>query len=200
MAIPDEKNPVDLFRTWFAEADAHAGIPQATAMSLATVDEHGRPDVRIVLLKSAGDDGFVFYTNLGSTKAHQLTVNPHAALCFHYAPQTRQIRVRGSVTPVTPDEADAYFASRPKQSQLGAWASKQSQALEGRFELERRLAHFTAQYGLGAVPRPEFWSGFRLVPWRIEFWLEQPYRLHDRVEYTRNEDGTGEWERRRLFP
>jgi len=200
MAIPDEPNPIDLFRRWYADADKREDIPHADAMSLATVDEQGRPDVRIVLLKSASEDGFVFYTNLGSTKARQLAAHPHAALCFHYPPLTRQIRVRGSITPVTPEEADAYFASRPKQSQIGAWASKQSQPLEGRLELERRIAHYTAQYGLGSVPRPEFWSGFRLTPWRIEFWMEQPFRLHDRVEYTRAEGGTGAWERKRLFP
>ena len=200
MAISDESDPIALFRSWYDDADRREDIPHASAMSLATVDAQGRPDVRIVLLKGVDDGGFVFYTNLGSVKAAQLAVNPHAALCFHYPPLTRQIRVRGAVSPVTAEEADAYFASRPKQSQIGAWASKQSTELEGRFDLEKRVAHYTAKYGLGKIPRPDFWSGFRLVPWRIEFWLEQPFRLHDRVEYTRSEDGTGEWARRRLYP
>lgn len=199
MAIPDTENPVDLFTAWMADAKACSEIKDATAMSLATADAEGRPDARMVLLKSADDSGFVFYTNLGSNKAQQLAANPHAALCFYWAPLQRQVRVRGPIHTVTPDEADAYFASRPKQSKIGAWASKQSQRLEGRFELEQRVAHFAAKYALSEVPRPEFWSGFHLVPNRIEFWMEQPFRLHDRVEYTRA-DGNAPWVRQRIYP
>jgi pyridoxamine 5'-phosphate oxidase len=197
MSIPDEKNPTALFDRWFAEAKACKEIPDATAMTLATADATGAPDARIVLLKDADEDGFVFYTNLGSVKAGQLGENPRAALVFHWAPLTRQVRVRGAITAVTPEEADAYFATRPKQSQIGAWASKQSQPYGERWELEKRLAHFAAKYAVSAVPRPEFWSGFRLVPEHIEFWLQQPYRLHDRVRYSRVD---GAWTRERLFP
>lgn len=199
MAIPHLDNPVELFAQWLADARTCEGIPDATAMALATADADAVPDVRMVLLKSADDTGFCFYTNLGSVKAAQLAANPHAALCIHWAPLERQVRVRGPVTRVTQEEADAYFASRPKQSQIGAWASKQSQPLEKRFELEQRVAHYAAKYGLTQVPRPDFWSGFRLVPTRIEFWLSQPYRLHDRVEYVRV--GAGEpWRISRLYP
>ena len=198
MSVPFEEDPMVLFRNWFAEAQACAAIPDATAMTLATAGSDGAPDARIVLLKEADARGFVFFTNLGSAKARQLAQNPRAALCFHWAPLTRQVRVRGTVEAVTLEEADAYFATRPKQSQLGAWASKQSQPYTERFELEKRLAHFTAKYVVAEVPRPEFWSGFRVLPDQIEFWLQQPYRLHDRVLYARGEDGI--WGRDRLYP
>lgn len=197
--VPEYEDPIALFQEWMREARANDAIQDATAMSLATADAHGVPDVRMVLLKDVDAEGFVFYTNLGSTKAKQLAENPHAALCFHWVPLRRQVRARGSVSPVTAEEADAYFASRARQSQIGAWASKQSQPLDGRFELEQRVARFAARYGFGAVPRPEFWSGFCIAPTRIEFWMEQPYRLHDRVEYTR-ESPTAPWQRRRLYP
>ncbi len=197
MSIPHAEDPIALFETWFETAKACKQIVDATAMSLATVDADGAPDARIVLLKGIDNGGFVFYTNLGSVKAAQLAANPQAALIFHWAPLERQVRVRGEVHPVTPEEADTYFASRPKQSQIGAWASKQSQPYGERWELEKRLAHFTAKYGLVTVPRPEFWSGFRLMPTQIEFWLQQPYRLHDRVRYVK--DG-GAWTTERLFP
>lgn len=199
MGVPDLENPVDLFTLWLNDARDCKDIADATAMALATADASGIPDVRMVLLKGADEQGFTFYTNLGSVKAIQLADNPHAALCFHWAPLKRQVRVRGTILPVTPEEADAYFASRPKQSQIGAWASKQSQHLEGRFELEQRVAKFAAQYALFEVPRPEFWSGFRLIPNRIEFWMDQPFRLHDRVEYTR-ESPASAWARQRLYP
>lgn len=199
MGVPDMENPVDLFALWLNDARDCKEIADATAMALATADAGGVPDVRMVLLKGADEQGFTFYTNLGSVKAAQLMENPHAALCFHWAPLKRQVRVRGPIVPVTPEEADAYFSSRPKQSQIGAWASKQSQHLEGRFELEQRVAKFAAQYALFEVPRPEFWSGFRLLPSRIEFWMDQPFRLHDRVEYTRETPATA-WTRQRLYP
>lgn len=199
MAISHHDNPIDLFSQWLEEARACKEIADATAMALATADPEGIPDVRMVLLKGADNHGFTFYTNLGSVKAGQLTGNPHAALCFHWAPMERQVRVRGPIVPVTPDEADAYFASRPKQSQIGAWASKQSQQLEGRFELEQRVAYYAAKYSITPVPRPEFWSGFRLNPNRVEFWMAQPFRLHDRVEYVRDSTD-GAWTTRRLYP
>jgi pyridoxamine 5'-phosphate oxidase len=199
MGVPDMENPVDLFALWLNDARDCKEIADATAMALATADAGGVPDVRMVLLKGADEQGFTFYTNLGSVKAAQLMENPHAALCFHWAPLKRQVRVRGPIVPVTPEEADAYFSSRPKQSQIGAWASKQSQHLEGRFALEQRVAKFAAQYALFEVPRPEFWSGFRLLPSRIEFWMDQPFRLHDRVEYTRETPATA-WTRQRLYP
>lgn len=186
-----------LFNLWFDLAKSTSEIVDSTAMVLATVDAEGAPDARVVLLKDADTDGFVFYTNLGSAKAQQLALNPHAALVFHWPPLTRQVRVRGRVQPVSTDEADAYYASRPRQSQIGAWASKQSQPYGERWELEKRIAHFAAKHAIGTVPRPEFWSGFRLVPERIEFWLEQPFRLHDRVRYTRATSG---WTTERLFP
>lgn len=197
MSIRNAENPFLLFEEWFAQAKNHAGIEDHTAMALATVDENGAPDVRMVLMKKYDARGFVFFTNLGSPKARHLGVTPRAALCFHWEPLGMQVRIRGPVTPASPDEADTYFASRERQSQIGAWASKQSQPVGSRFELEKRVAIFVAKYGLGTVPRPPFWSGFRVLPEFFEFWLKQPYRLHDRVLYRFNE---GQWAHERLFP
>lgn len=197
MAIPQHENPFDLWRAWFAEAD-HPAIPDRTAMALATADGLGRPSVRMVLLKDADEAGFVFYTNVESRKGEELLANPHAALCFYWEPVNRQVRIEGPVTPVSEAEADAYFASRPKQSQLGAWASQQSRPLEGRLALEKRIAYYAAHYGLGAVPRPSYWRGFRLTPSAIEFWQAGAFRLHDRLVY-RRKDG-GEWTRTWLYP
>lgn len=199
--IPLRDNPIDLFQEWFHEAEACEAVTEPTAMILATNGEDGFPDARVVLMKDCTNDGVVFYTNLTSTKGRQLAADPRIALCFYWMPLSKQIRFQGAVQPVTPEEADAYFASRPKQSQLGAWASRQSQPLESRLALEKRLAATTAKYGLGSVPRPEFWSGFRLVPHRIEFWLKQPFRLHDRLCYTRDADAPhSPWSTTRLFP
>jgi len=167
------------------------------AMALATADATGRPSVRMVLLKGADERGFVFYTNLESRKGCDLAENPQAALCFHWKSLKRQIRVEGAIEPVSDEEADAYYASRPRASQIGAWASRQSQRLTGRFELERRIAEFTARFGLGTVPRPPYWSGFRLVPQRIEFWQDRQFRLHDRQVYLRE---NGQWTIVTLFP
>lgn len=197
MSIANTPDPIALFHNWFDEAQACKAITEPTAMTLATVDPEGMPAARVVLLKAHDGRGFVFYTNLTSPKSQHLQQHPKAALCFFWMPLDKQIRVQGSVEPVTEAEADAYFATRPKQSQLGAWASKQSQPYSERLELEKRLVKYTAKYGLGTVPRPPFWSGYRLLPQKIEFWLKQPFRLHDRVVYTRSGDG---WERVRLFP
>ncbi len=147
-------------------------------MALATADAEGRPSVRMVLLKGIDERGFVFYTNLESRKGGQLAANPCVGLAFHWKSLRRQVNVEGPVVPVDPAEADAYFASRDRGSQIGAWASRQSQPLAGRFDLESRVAQFAAKFHVGAVPRPEFWSGFRVVPERIEFWEDRPFRLH----------------------
>ncbi len=200
MAIPSQENPYQLFESWYAEAEACAAIDDHTAVTLATADESGIPDARVVLLKGFDERGFVFYTNLTSNKAKQLAANPHAALCFYWMPLEKQIRIRGAISPVTDEEADAYYATRPRQSQIGAWASKQSQPIETRFELERRIARYAAKFGISPVPRPEFWSGFRIAPARIEFWLKQPFRLHDRAVYTRDPEQASGWNRQRLFP
>ena len=201
MAIPRNTDPLDTFAAWFEEAKAKqddAIFHEPTAVTLCTVAPGGTPDARIVLLKGFDARGFVFYTNLSSRKARQLEANPRATLLFYWMPIDKQVRVTGVVERVSDAEADAYHASRPKQSQIGAWASKQSQPLEGRFELERRVAKFAAKYAVSKVPRPEFWSGYRVVPERIEFWLKQPFRLHERLEYTRNE--AGGWDTRYLYP
>jgi pyridoxamine 5'-phosphate oxidase len=196
MTIPDSDDPISLFNTWFAEADADEHS-LATACCLATADARGIPSARMVLLKDADAEGFVFYTNLESRKGHELLGNPNAALCFHWKSLQRQVRVEGAVEPVSDGEADVYFASRPRGAQIGAWASKQSRALEGRFELEKRIAQYSAKFHIGTVPRPEFWTGFRIKPKAIEFWEEQLFRLHDRLVFIQAETG---WTTERLFP
>lgn len=197
MAIPEHEDPYALFGAWFEEARSSPAIADATAMTLATADAEGLPNARIVLLKGFDARGFSFYTNLTSLKGRELAARPHAALCFYWMPLDKQVRVRGGVEPVTPEEADAYFASRPRQSQIGAWASKQSQDYDGWLTLEKRVAKYVARFGLGTVPRPDFWSGFRVVPERIEFWLKGRFRLHERLEYRREDGG---WSRRWLYP
>jgi pyridoxamine 5'-phosphate oxidase len=193
MPAPD---PLALFQEWFAEARAaEPGDP--TAMSVATADATGRPSVRMVLLKHADERGFVFYTNLDSPKSHDLRANPRAALCFHWPKLERQVRVDGRVEPVSDTEADAYFATRPRLSQLGAWASHQSRPIAGRFVLEQAVAAAALRFPLGPVPRPPFWSGWRVVPERIEFWHQRPFRHHDRQRFTRDGDG---WRMEWLFP
>lgn len=189
-------DPVAVFRHWLKEAEA-SEPSDPTAAALATADASGAPSVRMVLLKDADEHGFVFYTNLGSRKAEELKANPRAALCFHWKTLRRQVRIEGSVSPVADAEADAYFATRPRQAQIGAWASQQSRPLAGMFELERRVAQYAAKFGIGKVPRPAFWSGFRIAPRRIEFWRERPFRLHERLVYHRNAEG---WVTERLYP
>jgi pyridoxamine 5'-phosphate oxidase len=204
-------DPFGLFRQWMADAEK-SEAEDPNAMALATADASGAPSVRMVLLKGIDDRGFVFYTNLESRKGVQLAENPNAALCFHWKSLRRQIRVEGPVEAVSDAEADEYYHSRPRGSQIGAWASRQSRPLEGRWELEKRVAEFTAKHAIGTIPRPPHWSGFRVLPRRIEFWHDRPFRLHDRVVFHRDgEAGPGGgagvntgidkgWTTERLFP
>src|SRR3954465_2128598 len=190
--------PFRLWQAWFAEAVK--GEPRdPTAMSLATVDPDGVPGVRAVLLKAVDERGFVFYTNTESNKGRELAANPKAALLFYWKSLNRQVRVRGPVERVTQEEADAYFATRPKGAQIGAWASQQSRPLESRLAFEKAIALYGAKYALASVPRPPHWSGYRIVPHKIEFWHDRPFRLHDRVEFRRT--GVGEaWLKTRMYP
>lgn len=190
------QDPFEKFKQWFEEASAAEDM--AEAMSIATVDEQGRPSSRMVLLKDHGPDGFTFYTNLESRKGQELKNNQNMAFCFHWKSLSRQIRIEGAVNPVSDEDADAYFASRPKDSQIGTWASKQSQPMKGRFEFEARILKYTAKFGLGKVPRPPFWSGFRMSPRRIEFWQDRKFRLHDRHIYNKNDQGS--WDFETLYP
>lgn len=191
-------DPFALFGAWLEEARKHEPN-DPNAMALATADEHGAPDVRMVLLKDVSASGFVFYSNSESRKGRQLTANAQAALLFHWKSLHRQVRVAGKVETMTAAEADAYFATRAKDSQIGAWASDQSRPMEGRFELEGRIAQAAAKYGIGKTPRPPHWIGWRIAPTRIEFWRDRPFRLHDRLEFTR-ESSAAPWTTRRLFP
>jgi pyridoxamine 5'-phosphate oxidase len=191
-------DPMRLFSAWL-EAASGSEPRDPTAMTLATVDADGLPDARMVLLKGADERGFVFYTNMESQKGRELAAHPAAALVFHWKSVNRQVRVRGPVESVSDAEADAYFASRPKQAQIGAWASKQSAELESRRAFEKAVARYAAKYAIGAVPRPRFWSGYRIVPLQIEFWQERPFRLHDRVQFKRQQPGAS-WSKTRLYP
>jgi pyridoxamine 5'-phosphate oxidase len=188
--------PIALFGEWLKAASA-SEPNDPNAMALATVDETGLPDVRMVLLKGFDAAGFVFFTNFESAKGRELLANPKAALCFHWKSLRKQVRVRGPVTEVTVAEADSYFTSRPRGSRIGAWASQQSRPLESRFALEKAVASYTARYAIGEIPRPAYWSGFRITPQEMEFWSDGAFRLHDRVKFVRDGDS---WLKSRLYP
>lgn len=190
------QDPFERFKDWFEEANEAEDMGEA--MSVASVDDQGRPSLRMVLLKDHSPKGFTFYTNLESRKGEELKANPNMAFCFHWKSLSRQVRIEGAVEVVSDEEADAYFASRPKDSQIGTWASKQSRPMEGRFEFEARILKYTAKFAIGDVPRPPFWSGFRMVPSRMEFWQDRKFRLHDRHIYVRNAENG--WNTETLYP
>ena len=196
--ITPREDPFALFDAWMEEAKK-SEPNEPNAMAVASVDATGRPDARMVLLKEASARGFVFYTNLESAKGRELLGNQNAALCFHWKTTMKQVRVRGPVTQVSDAEADAYFATRAKDSQIGAWASAQSRPMEGRWAFEKEIAKYAAKYALTKVPRPPYWSGFRVTPLEIEFWRNRPFRLHDRLVY-RRENEHAPWRTERLFP
>ncbi|WP_428681127.1 pyridoxamine 5'-phosphate oxidase [Reyranella sp.] len=196
--IRETTDPLELFAAWYGEA-ATSEPNDPSAMAVATVGPDGTPAVRMVLLKDYDADGFVFYTNYESRKGNHLLAHPKAALLFHWKSLRRQVRLEGPVTQTTAAEADAYFASRARGSQIGAWASEQSRPLESRFALEKRVAEYGARHVIGTVPRPPHWSGFRLQPNLIEFWQDGAFRLHDRLEYRRSAP-TEPWTTRTLYP
>ncbi|WP_375458812.1 pyridoxamine 5'-phosphate oxidase [uncultured Enterovirga sp.] len=192
----EAEEPFRLFASWMDEATA-SEPNDPNAMALATVDADGLPDVRMVLLKGADEAGFVFYTNTESAKGTELAAQPKAALVFHWKSLRRQVRVRGPVSRVSQAEADAYFASRHRDSRIGAWASQQSRPLETRFALEKSVAFYAAKHAIGEIPRPPYWAGYRITPVAMEFWQDRPFRLHDRVQFLRTAEG---WGRTRLYP
>ena len=194
----DAAEPFALFGSWFAEA-VKAELNDPSAMAVATVDPAGMPDVRMVLMKEWDERGFVFYTNRESAKGAELAGNMRAAANFHWKSLRRQVRVRGPVKQVTDAESDAYFSSRPRDARIGAWASQQSRPVESRFAFEKAIAAYTLKFGIGAIPRPEYWVGFRIKPVQIEFWHDRPFRLHDRIAFRRDRP-EGDWLKERLFP
>ena len=192
----EASEPLELFANWFGDAEkTEPNDPNAVA--LATVDADGLPDVRMVLLKGYDERGFVFYTNFESAKGVEILGSMKAAMCFHWKSLRRQVRLRGPVEIVSDEEADAYYASRARGSRIGAWASKQSRPLESRFALEKAVAEYTARHAIGDIPRPSYWSGFRVMPQTIEFWHDRPFRLHDRLVFSREGEG---WRTTRLYP
>lgn len=196
MTVKSYEELLAIFREWMAEAEK-SEPNDPNAMALATADTDGQPSVRMVLLKAADERGFVFYTNYGSQKGRELLANPKAAICFHWKSLRRQVRVQGRVERVSDAEADAYFASRPRDSRIGAWASQQSRPMPGRFTLEAEVAKYAAKFAVGDIPRPDYWSGFRILPERIEFWRDRPFRLHERRLFEKTDDG---WRESILFP
>ncbi|WP_037084279.1 pyridoxamine 5'-phosphate oxidase [Neorhizobium vignae] len=193
-----ENEPFALFGAWLKDAES-SEPNDPNAVAVATVDENGMPNVRMVLLKGYDESGFVFYTNFESQKGNEILGQKKAAMCFHWKSLRRQVRLRGEVEVVSDAEADAYYASRPRGSRIGAWASKQSRPLETRFALEKSVAEYTARYAIGDIPRPPNWSGFRIKPVSIEFWHDRPFRLHDRIEFRRTL-ADGPWEKVRMYP
>ena len=196
MNKPEKADPIALFQEWLEKAVSSEPI-NPNAMALATAMPDGAPSVRMVLLKDADPHGFVFYTNLGSQKAEELATNPACSLCFYWKSLGRQVRVEGLAQAVDAAEADAYFDTRPREARIGAWASKQSQPLTGPLELEKAVAKKALRFSVGKIPRPDFWSGFRVVPNRIEFWRERPFRLHERNIFTRD---SGAWKSEGMYP
>ena len=192
------EEPLRLFAAWFAEAERAEPV-NPEAMTLATVDADGLPNARMVLMKGFDEHGLVFYTNADSIKGHELAAAPKAALTFYWKSLQRQVRLRGVVEAVAGAEADAYFATRSRMAQIGAWASKQSAALESRLVFEKAIARFTAKFAVATVPRPPYWVGYRVVPNEIEFWQERPFRLHDRIAFTRT-SMNAPWTKTRLYP
>jgi pyridoxamine 5'-phosphate oxidase len=190
--------PLRLFATWLADA-TRSEPADPSAMTLATVDSDGLPNARMVLLKGFDERGFVFYTNLDSQKGRELDRTPKGALVFHWKSLSRQVRLRGHLQRVEDEAADAYFASRPRLAQIGAWASRQSAPLESRMAFEKAIAFYMAKFAVGTIPRPPNWSGYRLLPLIIEFWHDRPYRLHDRIEFCRGSAGEP-WSKTRLYP
>jgi pyridoxamine 5'-phosphate oxidase len=192
------EDPFALFDAWMEDAKK-AEPAEPNAMAVASVDAQGHPNVRMVLLKEANANGFVFFTNYESAKGTEYLTNPFAALCFHWKSVAKQVRVRGPIAKVSEAESDAYFATRAKDSQIGAWASPQSRPMEGRFAFEKQVAKYAAKYALTKAPRPSYWGGFRVTPLEIEFWRNRPFRLHDRLVY-RRDTPAAPWRTERLFP
>jgi len=196
--IAASNDPFALFRDWMKEAES-SEPNDPNAMALATADADGVPNVRMVLLKGTDANSFVFYSNAQSIKGGELAANPHAAINFHWKSLRKAVRARGPITQVSDAEADAYFATRPKDSQIGAWASPQSRVMEGRWVFEKAIAEYAVKYALTKVPRPPHWTGWRITPLRIEFWRDRPFRLHDRLVYSRG-SADAPWRTERLFP
>ena len=196
--IPDIANPYELFNQWFAEAEACEAVLDHTAMTVATVDENNQPWTRVILCKDINEQGFTFFTNSNSLKGKHLAHSPKISLCYYWAPIIKQVRVMGTATLIAPEDSDAYFASRPRESQIGAWASLQSEHLDTVETLIERNTHFEEKFDGQDVPRPDHWNGYLVSPTHIEFWLARPYRLHDRVMYTPTADG--QWTNERLYP